>query len=193
MIMALLAMTVLACGGESESAASSVSSGNEANAEEARSPDPEAPSLLSVGTLAPDFSAPDQSGTPRDLASERGRPVVLYFYPRDATPGCTVEACAFRDAWSDYESRGVTIFGVSVDDVASHRAFAEEHELPFPLIADVDQTITDAYGARATQGDVVYSRRVTYIIDGEGLIQHVFEDVDPGVHSEQVLAAVDAL
>lgn len=146
--------------------------------------------LLAVGSVAPDFIAPDETGADRSLAGFRGNTVVLYFYPRDATPGCTVEACAFRDAWDRYASQGITVLGVSVDDVASHRAFQQEHELPFPLLADTDHAITDAYGARATSGDTIYSRRVTYVIGPDGVITHVFGDVDPGVHADEVLGAI---
>jgi len=154
---------------------------------------PRTASLLAVGAAAPDFSAPDQTGTARTLSAERGHVVVLYFYPRDATPGCTAEACAFRDSWARYEEAGVTIFGVSVDDVDSHRAFVEEHELPFPLLADTDASITDAYGVRAPDSDVVYSRRVTYVVGADGTIARVFDAVDPGVHADEVLAAIEEL
>ena len=194
-----LALALAACGGgepaEDEGVAEE-SAGQETEESAADAPAEEAavdPQLLAEGTPAPDFTAPDQSGTERTLSAERGHVVVLYFYPRDATPGCTAEACAFRDAWSRYEEAGVTVFGVSVDDVESHRAFAEEHELPFALLADTDVAITDAYGARAAQGDVVYSRRVTYVIDAEGNVARVFDDVDPGVHADEVLAAIEAL
>lgn len=149
--------------------------------------------LLEVGTRAPAFIGTDETGVDRTLAGFRGHVVVLYFYPRDATPGCTAEACAFREAWDEYADRGVVILGVSVDDVESHRAFQVEHQLPFSLLADTDHAITDAYGARAEGRDGILSRRVTYVIDGEGIIRHVFGEVDPGVHATEVLAAIDAM
>ncbi|MGE0787478.1 MAG: peroxiredoxin [Sandaracinaceae bacterium] len=144
-----------------------------------------APALLTAGTAAPDFHAPDQSGATRSLADANGGPLVLYFYPRDATPGCTVEACAFRDAWTRYEEAHVAVFGVSMDGVDSHRAFAEEHELPFPLIADESGAIARSYGVDTTGG---YARRVTFLIGPDGTIAHVFDEVDPGVHADEVLA-----
>ncbi len=146
--------------------------------------------LLAAGTAAPDFSAPDQTGATHTLADERGHVVVLYFYPRDMTPGCTREACAFRDAWDRYQQAGVTVFGVSTDDVDSHRAFAQEHELPFSLLADPDGHIADAYGVRHAGG---FDQRVTFVIDGSGTIAHVFERVDPGVHADEVLSVIAAL
>ncbi|MBX3270312.1 MAG: peroxiredoxin [Sandaracinaceae bacterium] len=199
----MLSLCLAACGGSSDEAAqggdgTSSGSGAEAPSEgraaaPAGQPSSDPRVLLEVGALAPAFRAPDQTGATRTLAEHRGRVVVLYFYPRDATPGCTIEACAFRDTWSEYTRRGVALLGVSVDDVESHREFAEEHELPFPLLSDTDLRITDAYGARDQVGEVIYSRRVTFVIDAEGVIRHVFANVDPGVHAREVLAALDAL
>jgi peroxiredoxin Q/BCP len=158
----------------------------ETSGEEAAAPT----GLLAVGSPAPDFLVPDQTGATRTLTAERGHVLVLYFYPRDATPGCTAEACAFRDAWDRYQQAGVTLFGVSTDDVESHRAFAEEHELPFPLLADTEATVADAYGVAHEGG---YARRVTFIVNAEGNIARVFEDVDPGVHADEVLSAIAEL
>jgi peroxiredoxin Q/BCP len=132
----------------------------------------------------------DQSGATRTLAAERGHPVVLYFYPRDATPGCTREACAFRDAWSRYQAAGAQVFGVSSDDVDSHRAFAAEHQLPFPLLADTEAHIADAYGVPHMGG---FMQRVTFLIGADGKVARVFPSVDPGVHADEVLAAIAAL
>ncbi len=146
--------------------------------------------LLAAGTPAPDVLAPDQNGDRRTISEHRGRAVVLYFYPRDATPGCTAEACAFRDAWSRLEEAGATVYGVSTDDVDSHRAFAEEHELPFSLLSDPDEQILAAYGVESREGAAA---RVTFLIDREGRIARVFEDVDPGAHADEVIAAIDAL
>jgi peroxiredoxin Q/BCP len=141
--------------------------------------------LLSAGTTAPDRTLSDQAGNPRSIASFRGKPLVLYFYPRDSTPGCTREACAFRDAWARYEQADVYVVGVSTDDVASHAAFAREHQLPFPLLSDPDEELTEAYGVATHLG---MSARVSFLIDAEGVIRAVFPDVDPGVHADQVLA-----
>lgn len=147
-------------------------------------------SLVAVGDRAPEFSAQDQDSQTRTLAEYRGRLVVLYFYPRDATPGCTREACAFRDAWDRLSSAGAQVIGVSTDDVASHRAFATEHRLPFPLLADVDETIIGAYGVGSTLG---MAERVTVLIGRDGRVVRVFPNVDPAVHVDEVLAAIGAL
>jgi thioredoxin-dependent peroxiredoxin len=132
----------------------------------------------------------DQANTPRTLADFRGRPLVVYFYPRDETPGCTREACAFRDAWDRYASAGIHLVGVSTDDVASHAAFAREHELPFTLLADVDGALSDAFGVRRHLGR---SSRVTFLVDAEGVVRDVIEDVDPGVHADEVIRRVTEL
>lgn len=149
-----------------------------------------APSSAEVGARAPDFSAPDQSGQPVSLASLRGSPVVLYFYPRDATPGCTAEACAFRDAWDRLEALGAKVVGVSSDDAASHAEFAEEHGLSFPLLADTDGAIADAYGVPSRFG---FHARMTFIIDASGVIRRVFRDVDPAVHVGEVSEVLESL
>lgn len=139
---------------------------------------------------APAFEAPDQDGELRRLADFEGQVVVLYFYPRDATPGCTQEACAFRDTWDRFTAAGATVLGVSTDDVDAHRAFAAEHELPFPLLADPDGSIAAAYGVPVRMG---YAKRMTFLIDGSGIVRRVFEEVDPAVHADEVLAAIAEL
>lgn len=146
--------------------------------------------LLAVGTTAPDRVLQDQSGASTSLASFRGSPLVVYFYPRDGTPGCTREACAFRDSWDRYEQAGVRIVGVSTDDVASHARFAREHDLPFPLLADVDGALARAFGVRQHLG---MDSRVTFVLDGEGVVRSVFREVDPGVHAEEILAEIARL
>lgn len=139
---------------------------------------------------APAFEAPDHDGQIRSLAEFEGQVVVLYFYPRDATPGCTAEACAFRDSWARFEEAGAVVLGVSTDDVDAHRAFATEHELPFPLLADPDESIAQAYGVPVRMG---YAKRMTFLIDRDGIVRRVFEDVDPGVHADEVLTAIGEL
>ena len=195
-----LALCLSACGGSSDDDSSDVDTSQDSTgAESAGAASAEAapataePGLLAVGAHAPEFSAMDQSGVAHTLGQELGHAVVLYFYPRDATPGCTTEACAFRDAWSRYEQAGVTVLGVSTDDVDSHRAFAEEHELPFSLLADTDASISNAYGVSLMAGEAVMARRVTYVIDAEGNIARVFAEVDPGVHADEVLEAIAEL
>lgn len=146
--------------------------------------------LIPEKSAAPAFSALDQEGRTRTLAEFKGRAVVLYFYPRDATPGCTREACAFRDSWSKLEKAGAQVLGVSTDDVESHAKFATEHRLPFPLLADPDKKILHAYGVDSTFG---LAKRVTFVIDRAGVIAKVFPDVDPGLHATQVIAVLDSL
>lgn len=146
--------------------------------------------LLPVGTAAPDRTLADHTGARRTLASFRGRPLVVYFYPRDSTPGCTREACAFRDSWQQYEAAGVQIVGVSTDSPESHAAFAREHELPFPLLSDEDGALTEAFGVRTHLG---MASRVSFLLDASGVIRAVFRDVDPGVHANDVLAEATRL
>jgi len=146
--------------------------------------------LLPVGAAAPNIRGTTSEGTPIELTATRGHPSVVYFYPKDATPGCTKEACAFRDVYKKYDARHVTIFGVSRDSEESHRKFRLEHKLPFPLVADEDGTAARAYGVSSTLG---MTSRVTFLVGADGKIAHVWGDVDPGVHADQVLAVVDGL
>jgi peroxiredoxin Q/BCP len=146
--------------------------------------------LLPVGAAAPDVAGEGPSGERVLLSSQRGSPAVVYFYPMDETPGCTKEACAFRDAFDRYTERKVTIFGVSQDSAQSHREFRQKEKLPFPLVADEDGTATRAYGVPSRLG---MSSRVTFLVDGDGRIARVWPDVDPGVHASEVLAAAAEL
>lgn len=145
--------------------------------------------LLPVGAMAPDVVGQRPDGTTLRLSSLRGQQTVVYFYPADETPGCTKEACAFRDAFKEYESLRVTIFGVSHDSAESHHEFRTKHALPFPLVADEDGVIARAYGVSSTFG---LDSRVTFLVGADGRIAHVWPDVDPGVHAKEVLAAVRA-
>jgi peroxiredoxin Q/BCP len=144
--------------------------------------------LLPVGAPAPEVVGVARDGRPATLSSVRGHAAVVYFYPKDETPGCTHEACAFRDAFAKYEERHVTIFGVSRDSEASHEQFRSKHSLPFPLVADEDGRVARAYGVSSTLG---MASRVTFLVGKDGRIARVWPDVDPGVHAREVLAAVD--
>lgn len=146
--------------------------------------------LLPVGAQAPEVTAVDQEGKRRSLSDERGHPVVVYFYPRDATPGCTREACSFRDTWKRFEADGVRVFGVSSDDRESHAKFAADHGLTFPLLADTEGVWARAFGVPSSLG--MYSR-VSFLIDARGTVARVYPEVDPGVHATQVLADAAAL
>jgi peroxiredoxin Q/BCP len=143
--------------------------------------------LLPVGSTAPDFAATGADGAAVRLSSVKG-PRVVYFYPKDETPGCTKEACAFRDAFQKYEERGITIFGVSRDTEESHAKFRGNHQLPFPLAADPKGDIQHAYGVPDRLPGI--ASRVTFVVGVDGKVSKVFEKVDPGVHSDEVLAAI---
>ncbi|WP_437923515.1 peroxiredoxin [Sorangium sp. So ce291] len=140
--------------------------------------------LLPVGAPAPDVFAADQHGAIQRLSDQRGRAVVVYFYPKDGTPGCTEEACAFRDAWDRFKQANVQVFGVSADTRESHEAFSTEHRLPFPILVDTDHTWATAFGVPLRLGTMA---RVTFLIDPDGKIAKVYPDVDPGVHADDVL------
>lgn len=143
--------------------------------------------LLAEGQRPPDLTALDQNGETQSLAAQKGKPLVVYFYPKDGTPGCTAEACAFRDAWSKYTEAGVMVFGVSADDVKSKEVFAKEEKLPFPVLADPAHVWANAFGVGNTLG---MDHRVTFLLDRTGTIARVYPEVDPGVHAGEVL--VDA-
>ena len=149
---------------------------------------------IEEGKAAPAFKLKDQDGNVVSLADFKGKQnVVLYFYPKDDTPGCTKEACSFRDGWSKFRKRGVAILGVSTDDEKSHRKFADKFSLPFPLLADPEKKIVSAYGVWGEKS--MYGRkymgtnRVTYLIDEKGKIAAVWPKVKPDQHAEEVLAA----
>jgi len=146
--------------------------------------------LLPVGAVAPDLAAVDQTGRRWRLRDERGRWVVVYFYPKDATPGCTREACAFRDVWDRYRAAGVQVFGVSLDSTDSHRRFAAAERLPFPLLSDARGAWVAAFGVPVTLG---MASRVTFVLGPDGRVAHVYPKVDPGVHAAQVLTDVARL
>ncbi len=139
---------------------------------------------LSVGVQAPNFTVKDTNGNVVSLANYAGKPVVLYFYPKDDTPGCTKEACGFRDSYAEYESKNIAVFGVSTDDEASHQKFTAKFNLPFPLLADFDQTLVKAYDVDGGG----YAKRVTYVIDANGIISHVYTTVKTDTHAADILA-----
>jgi len=148
---------------------------------------------VAVGDVAPEFELPDQDGQLHSLEDYRDRWVVLYFYPKDETPGCTTEACEFRDNIFAFRDLNAQILGVSLDDVESHKAFAENHGLPFPLLADVDGTAATAYGVKTRMIGMEIAKRQTFIIDPSGSIRKHYEKVDPSKHSKQVLADLKEL
>jgi thioredoxin-dependent peroxiredoxin len=147
--------------------------------------------LLEPGAKAPDFKTTDQNGDTVSLKDFRGRKVVLYFYPKDDTPGCTVEACNFRDNLPDFEALNATVLGVSVDSEASHRKFADKYDLPFTLLADTDKKVVEAYGAWGEKKNYgktyMGTHRVTYVVDENGKIEKVFPKVDTKKHAGELL------
>lgn len=148
---------------------------------------------LKEGDQAPDFTAVDGEGKAVRLKDLRGKKVVLYFYPKDDTPGCTKEACSFRDSFAKFKKRGIEVLGVSLDSEAKHKKFAEKYNLPFRLLADTDRAISEGYG---TYGEKKFMgrtylgvHRMTFLVDEKGKIKKIFSKVKPEDHAEAVLAA----
>jgi peroxiredoxin Q/BCP len=137
--------------------------------------------------VAPDFSLQDQNGNKRDFSAYRNRWVILYFYPRDDTPGCTREACRFRDDYSAALELDAEIIGISVDSPGSHAKFAGKHRLPFPLLADTGGKVARQYGVLWSFGPIRFARRRTFIIDPQGKIQKIYRKVSPDSHSTEVI------
>ena len=152
--------------------------------------------MLKEGDDAPDFSTRDEQGRPVKLSDFRGQKVVLYFYPKDDTPGCTKEACSLRDGYSTFEEQGIKVLGASLDTEASHQAFASKYNLPFTLLSDTDHAVADAYGVYGEQtwGDKKFMgvARKTFLIDEQGKIKKVFDKVNVEAHADEVLEAFNA-
>ncbi|UCH11682.1 MAG: thioredoxin-dependent thiol peroxidase [Fidelibacterota bacterium] len=142
------------------------------------------PADLKEGDLAPDFTLPDQDGVEHTLSDYQGQKVLVYFYPKDDTPGCTKEACGLRDAYTEYEASNIVILGISYDTAESHRQFREKHSLPFTLLSDTKKTVSAAYG---TKGIYPLAIRRSFLIDEEGRIIKIIKDVDVTTHSQDVL------
>ena len=150
--------------------------------------------MINEGDQAPDFTLRSDAGTDVALSSLRGRPVVLYFYPKDDTPGCTTQACGIRDAYGEFERAGAVVLGVSPDDEASHVKFRSKYELPFTLLADNDHAVAEQYGV---WGEKTYAgktylgvNRSTFVIGADGTVKKVMHDVKPATHADDVLAAL---
>jgi peroxiredoxin Q/BCP len=154
----------------------------------------ESAAVPAVGQPAPAFKLQDQAGKWHTLADYKGKWVAVYFYPKDDTPGCTTQACSFRDNVFAFNKEGAVILGISVDDVESHKAFAEKHGLPFTLLADADKAVSKRYGVLKTyMGVMEMARRDTFLIDPQGRIAKHYESVDPEGHSAVVLADIKSL
>ena len=162
-----------------------------APAQTAAVPSPATPpaggSELAVGQPAPDFSVTDHNGKPLQLAKLKGKPVVVYFYPKDETPGCTKEACSFRDAWNDLSKKGVVLIGVSADSDQSHKAFAEHHKLPFVLVSDPKGELAAKFGVPFENG---YEKRQSIVIGADGNVKKIYRQVDVGRHASEIAADV---
>lgn len=147
--------------------------------------------MITIGQKAPDFTLPDKNGTPISLSDFIGKKVVLYFYPKDNTPGCTRQACAFANAYGEFQKRGVEVIGISRDSVASHVKFAEKHSLPFILLADSELEVIRAYGV--WQEKKLYGKvsmgvvRTTFLIDENGMIEEIMPKVKPDTNAEEIL------
>ncbi len=152
--------------------------------------------MINEGDQAPDFTLQSDAGTDVTLSSLRGRPVVLYFYPKDDTPGCTAQACGIRDVYDDFERAGAIVLGVSPDDEGSHVKFKQRYELPFTLLADKDHSVAEQYGVwgeKSYRGRKYLGvNRSTFIIDGAGLVKKVMHNVKPATHADDVLAALES-
>ncbi len=146
---------------------------------------------LNVGDKAPDFKANDQNGKIVSLKDYKGQKVVLYFYPKDDTPTCTVQACNLRDNFSALKAKGVNVIGISVDDEKKHKKFETKHQLPFTLIADVDKKIVEDYGVWGEKQfmgrTIIGTHRVSFLIDEKGKIAHIIDKVKSKIHSDQIL------
>ena len=146
-----------------------------------------------MGSIAPSFKMQDQSGKWHSLSDYKGRWVVVYFYPKDNTPGCTIEAGEFNKQLDKLQAMNTQVFGVSVDSVESHLDFANTLDLKFSLLSDTDKSVSEAYSVLNSLGPVSYARRETFIIDPEGVVAHHFKKVDPATHVEMVLTKLDEL
>ncbi|MCS7006606.1 MAG: thioredoxin-dependent thiol peroxidase [Thermoleophilia bacterium] len=151
--------------------------------------------MVAEGEPAPDFTLPSDTGEPVTLSSFRGRPVVLYFYPRDDTPGCTRQACGIRDAWAEFERRGAVVLGVSPDSPARHVRFREKHGLPFTLLSDERHEVAERYGTwvekRLYGKTSMGMERSTFVIAPDGTVAKVLRRVKPDTHADEVLAALE--
>ena len=153
--------------------------------------------MIEEGTAAPDFSLPSDEGEEIRLSDLRGKPVVLYFYPRDDTPGCTTQARGIRDAWGEFERSGAVVLGISPDSPKSHAKFREKHSLPFTLLADEEHEVAEAYGTwvqKTYMGkEYMGVERSTFVIDAEGKLAKVMRRVKPDEHADDVVAVLDGL
>lgn len=152
--------------------------------------------MIQIGQKAPDFTLPDQMGKNHSLANYKGAWVIVYFYPKDDTPGCTIEACKFRDAKSVYEKNHVVVLGISKDTVDSHKKFSEKFQLPFPILSDVNHVVIEQYGAWAPKKfmgkEFLGILRKTILIDPKGMIRKIYDKVDVNEHADQIIEDIQS-
>lgn len=152
--------------------------------------------MLNEGDTAPDFAVNDQDGKKVKLSDYKGKNIALYFYPRDMTPGCTKEACSFRDRYEDLQKNNIIVFGVSADNEKKHQKFIEKHELPFPLLADTENKVSELYGVWVEKNmygkKYMGIKRTTFLIDQDGKILKIFKKVKVSEHADEVLEAFTA-
>lgn len=152
---------------------------------------------LKQGQSAPDFTLPDQEGNEHTLSAMRGKWVLVYFYPKDDTPGCTVEACSVRDRFPKFKDLALTVFGISVDSVKSHAKFAQKYKLPFTLLSDEDKTVVKAYGVWGKKKfmgrEYMGTSRTSFLVDPKGCVAKIYENVKPEKHIDEVLADLGGL
>ncbi|MCX6781099.1 MAG: thioredoxin-dependent thiol peroxidase [Candidatus Magasanikbacteria bacterium] len=153
--------------------------------------------MLKLGDRAPAFSLPDQTGSMHSLSDERGHFVLVYFYPKDDTPGCTVEACSMRDNFPKFKTLNITVFGISVDSVKSHAKFVDKFDLPFTLLADEEKEVVNAYGVWGKKKfmgrEYMGTARTSFLVDPDGKIVKIYESVKPAAHAEEVLEDIKNL
>lgn len=153
---------------------------------------PPGPEILEVGMPAPGFTLTDENRAPRHLSDYVGQWLVLYFYPKDGTPGCVVEACAFRDEIGRFRDRDVRVVGISIDDADNHQKFIGKYRLPFPLLSDPEARVAERYGAHSGMLGLAYAKRQTFLIDPQGIIRHIWRTVPLRGHAEDVLAVLES-
>lgn len=153
--------------------------------------------MVRIGDSAPDFTLPDQEGKEHTLSKYQGRYVLLYFYPKDNTPGCTKEACMIRDTFPRFEGLHAHVFGISIDSIESHKKFAAEYQLPFPLLSDSTKEVVEKYGVwgekKMMGRTYMGTKRTSFLIGPDGIIKKIYENVKPEVHAEEVLADLQSL
>lgn len=152
---------------------------------------PPTPEVLEAGMPAPGFTLTDENKALHHLSDYYGQWLVLYFYPKDGTPGCTMEACAFRDEIGPFQERNVRVVGVSIDDADNHQKFIDKYSLPFTLLSDPEGRVAERYGAHGRVPGLTYARRQTFLIDPEGVVRHVWRTVPVRGHAQDVIAVLD--